>query len=217
MTSRTQRSRSTSGPNFDRIAPIYRWAEYLALGPLLQRTRTQFLTDLLDRRHALILGDGDGRFLAELLRLSPSVQALALDISGSMLHHLRMRCLRRAPSSSFRLRTLQTSTLGFTPSNETDLVVTHFLLDCFTQPDVDALAERFATHLPPGALWLLSDFGVPRRKWQRPFAALYVRALYLASHTCQTRNARFKWRAFNCAAAQPGSAACFTLSSGSCR
>jgi hypothetical protein len=65
----------TSPPNFDRIARPYRWLEYLTLGRSLERAREVFLPLLKDRRQALILGDGDGRFTARLLAqtLSPSV------------------------------------------------------------------------------------------------------------------------------------------------
>ena len=41
-------------PNFDRVARPYRWAEYLALGPLLQQTRTAHLDRLTYCRQALL-------------------------------------------------------------------------------------------------------------------------------------------------------------------
>jgi ubiquinone/menaquinone biosynthesis C-methylase UbiE len=168
--------KSPRQPNFDSVARIYRWAEYLTLGPLLQRTRTHFLPQLPTRTHALILGDGDGRFLAQLLQHQPNLQALAVDTSATMLHLLRQRC---QPNIT-RLQTLQTSALTITPSRDTDLITTHFFLDCLTQPEVDALTQRIAAQLHPGALWLLSDFGQPHPRALRPFAALYIRALYLA-------------------------------------
>ena len=100
-------------PNFDPIARLYRYAEYLTLGPLLQRTRTHFLPQLPPRHRALILGDGDGRFLAQLLTQQPHLQALAVDTSATMLHLLRHRCQPHAN----RLKTLQTSALDlFHPS-----------------------------------------------------------------------------------------------------
>jgi ubiquinone/menaquinone biosynthesis C-methylase UbiE len=99
-------------PNFDRVARIYRWAEYLTLGPLLQRTRTHFLKQLPTLNRALILGDGDGRFLAQLLTTQPQLQALAVDTSATMLHLLRQRCHPHAN----RLQTLQTSALNLSPA-----------------------------------------------------------------------------------------------------
>ncbi len=165
-------------PNFDRVARIYRFAEYLALGPLLQRTRTHFLPQLPPRQQALLLGDGDGRFLAQLLAHQPHLQALAVDTSAAMLHLLRRRCQPHAP----RLQTLQASALTITPNTNTntDLIVTHFFLDCLTQPDLNTLARQIAANAAPGTLWLLSDFAIPPRPVLRPSAALYIRFLYLA-------------------------------------
>jgi len=202
-------------PNFDRVARIYRWAEYAALGPILQRTRTHFLPQLTGCRNAFILGDGDGRFLACLLnpatnqipqRLATNqapqgfslgshrpatdrasapgvclpapaseLQALAVDTSSTMLQLLRTRC-RNSP----RLQTLQTSALDAPIPQATDLIVTHFFLDCLTQPQVDALTHRLAASTQPGTLWLLSDFAIPPNRLLNPFARLYIRALYLA-------------------------------------
>ena len=90
-------------PNFDSIARIYRWAEYLSLGPLLVRTRNHFLPQLTPCRRALVLGDGDGRFLARLLQQNPDLHALAVDTSATMLHLLRERCLRTAPNSHLNI------------------------------------------------------------------------------------------------------------------
>jgi len=192
-------------PNFDHVASLYRWAEYLTLGTLLQRTRTHFLAQLPPRNNALILGDGDGRFLAQLLARQPHLHALAVDTSATMLHLLRRRCQPYAD----RLRTLQTSALNLTPATirhaapatigypkasalgllspeeesgalAPDLITTHFFLDCLTQPEVDALTQNLASQISPGSLWLLSDFGQPRPRALRPLAALYIRTLYLA-------------------------------------
>jgi ubiquinone/menaquinone biosynthesis C-methylase UbiE len=163
-------------PNFDRVARLYRWAEYLSLGTQLERTREYHLPALTDRRHALILGDGDGRFLAHLLRQNPALQAIAIDTSATMLKLLRSRC----SFATDRLQTQQISALTVDVSADTDLVTTHFLLDCFTQPDVDALTRRLAAQLAPGAVWLVSDFAIPTAPLLRPLARLYVRGLYLA-------------------------------------
>jgi SAM-dependent methyltransferase len=163
-------------PNFDRVAHIYRWAEYLSLGPLLQRTRTHLLPHVAHSRRALVLGDGDGRFLAALLRQNQHLNALAVDTSATMLHLLRQRC---EPFTS-RLETQQASALTTAPQPGADLIVTHFFLDCLTQPELNRLAERLATQTAPGTLWLLSDFAVPEHSMLKSFATLYICALYLA-------------------------------------
>jgi SAM-dependent methyltransferase len=161
--------------NFDSIARPYRWLEALTFGPCLQHCRTHFLPQLRARKRALVLGDGDGRFLARLLAANPHVDADAVDTSAAMLHLLKARC--RAHAS--RLRTHHASALTFTPSNTYDLVVTHFFLDCLTQSEVESLIARLTPHLATNALWLVSDFRIPTGPMRWP-ARFLIAALYLA-------------------------------------
>ena len=81
-----------SKTNFDRVARVYRWAEYASLGGTLERAREFFLPRLMECRSVLALGDGDGRFLGRLLRQNPEMKAVAVDSSTEMLRLLRGRC-----------------------------------------------------------------------------------------------------------------------------
>jgi hypothetical protein len=167
-------------PNFDLIARPYHWLEHLTLGSLLQRCRTHHLPALTHAKNALILGDGDGRFLAQLLAQNPHLQADAVDTSAAMLHLLRQNCAAAFPNTQTRLYTHQTNALTFTPPHPPyDLVVTHFFLDCLTQPDLEALTTHITSHLTPNALWLISDFRIPASPMRLP-AKFFIRALYLA-------------------------------------
>ena len=158
--------------NFDRIARLYRWMEYASLGPWLQQTRTHFLPRIQDRRRAVLLGDGDGRFLARLLRQNPGLQAEAVDCSGAMLRLLRARA-----GEDGRVRTYQQCALEFCPHVPPDLVVTHFFLDCLTQAEVESLAGRLAASMAPGAFWLVSEFRIPCGAFRVP-ATVYIAGLY---------------------------------------
>src|SRR6202042_2739590 len=83
----------------------YRWFEYLTLGKALENCRLHYLPQLLNKRHALILGDGDGRFLAQLLQHNPNLSADAVDSSSTMLQLLRQRCEAATPGVAARLHT----------------------------------------------------------------------------------------------------------------
>jgi SAM-dependent methyltransferase len=163
--------------SFDLIARPYRTLEYLTLGRTLERTRLHLLPQLLKAKNALVLGDGDGRFLAHLLAQNPSLHATAIDISAAMLDLLRERS---APYSD-RLHTKQTNALNFKPPADTtyDLVVTHFFLDCLTQSELQQLTTSLKPALAPEALWVVSDFRIPPGLMQWP-AKILVRSLYLA-------------------------------------
>src|ERR1700722_7962278 len=81
----------TRTADFGRLARIYRWMEWATFGPLLWRCRCAFLAEMHDRKAALILGDGDGRFTARLLECNPLIQIEAIDASSAMLQQLLMR------------------------------------------------------------------------------------------------------------------------------
>ncbi len=170
-------------PDFDGIARAYRWLEYLTLGGALERCRFSFLPRLRDRRRALVIGDGDGRFLARLLAGSPGLCPEAVDSSAAMLALLRERCAASAPNSEERLRTHHADALEFLASSDPaakyDLVVTHFFLDCLTQGEVETLVGGVAARLVSEAVWVISDFRIPEG-WMRAPARLLVGGLYLA-------------------------------------
>jgi ubiquinone/menaquinone biosynthesis C-methylase UbiE len=169
-------------PNFDTIARPYRWLEYLTLGRSLEHCRTHYLPQLLDRRHALVLGDGDGRFTSKLLATNLNVKVVAVDISATMLQLLRQRSEAATPSAAARLCTHHANALPLPlgrAEGSYDLVITHFFLDCLTQSELDALISRIAPALTPGALWLISDFRIPTGPMHLP-AKLLIRILYLA-------------------------------------
>jgi ubiquinone/menaquinone biosynthesis C-methylase UbiE len=166
-------------PDFDSVARVYRWAEYASLGRFLERTRTHFLPELHPCKRAMVLGDGDGRFLARWMAQDIELKAMALDTSAKMLDLLRKNCAR-APNAAARLTLVKASALEMLPENETDIVVSHFFLDCLTQDEADTLVKNYAARLRPGTLWVVSDFALPHSAWLRPLAATYIRMLYLA-------------------------------------
>ncbi len=167
--------RRTGSPNFDRIARLYRWLEYLTLGTLLERTRNHFLPRLAECRSALVLGDGDGRFTARMMAMHPEMRVHAVDLSPVMLKLLEVRVAQ----AQQRLRTTVGNALEFGPDAPVDLVVTHFFLDCLTQGEVELLVRRLEPHLSAEALWLVSEFQEPRG-WLRIPGKLLIHGLYLA-------------------------------------
>jgi hypothetical protein len=164
-------------PNFNRLARLYRWMEFLTFGPWLGRTRYAFLAQTANASNALIIGDGDGRFTACLLRTNPEIQIDAVDASSAMLAAL----LRRAGPHASRVRILQTDARELQPPNlPYDLIVTHFFLDCLTTSEVASLAATLRTATSARALWLISEFAIPPGLFGRHIAAPLVHSLYRA-------------------------------------
>lgn len=165
-------------PNFDRLARVYRWMEYLSFGPVLNRCRMEFIGELTHCRNALVIGDGDGRFTARLLETMPAIKIDALDASPAMLRAL----IGRAGGNASRVRTQILDARTWQPGNHApyDLVVTHFFLDCLTTAEVHSLAAKILTASAPNALWVVSEFAIPRSWFGRVIAGPLVAALYRA-------------------------------------
>lgn len=154
--------------NCDFIAPFYRLCEYIGFGRELERRRRRFLGEALRARRALVLGDGDGRFLAQLLKLNHQVRVDCVDFSCGMLKLAR----RRAGTERVTYHHADARAMPLVHA-EYDLVVTHFFFDCFAQRDAELLACRVAASAGPQAVWLVSEFRQPRWAWG------VLRGLYL--------------------------------------
>lgn len=147
--------------NFDLLAPHYRWMEFVLAGNKLQRCRTAFLDSVGSVRRILIVGEGNGRFLAECRRKLKNAQIMCLDASSRMIRLAR----RRVEGQRLSQRDIQfvhTDLFEWTPpSRPFDLVVTHFVLDCFGSAQLRRAIELLATVTTVDAQWLIADFQVP--------------------------------------------------------
>ncbi len=168
----------TPRPSFDLLAAPYQLLERLTFGPLLHRCRTAHLDRARDRRRALILGDGDGRFLADLLRTNPDVRADSVDISPGMLAAARRR-VRAIPGAPERVRFVCADVRSDPlPDSGYDLLVTNFVLDCFRPAELAGVVSRLASAGAPGALWLDGDFRLPPAGWERLAARAALAGMY---------------------------------------
>lgn len=151
--------------SFDTLAPYYRGLERVMAGGLLQRCRTAFLADTVQCRKALLLGEGPGRFLAELLRANPRVEVTCVEFSP------RMIAAARAALEDCELKRVQfveANALHWPPPpREFDLVVTNFFLDCFCADELALVIANAAAAATPEARWLLTDFREPDHGWRR--------------------------------------------------
>ena len=166
-------------PNFNRLARLYPWMELFTFGPWLSLTRQTFLPQLRNSRRALVLGDGDGRFTARLLRSNPQIQIDAVDASPAMLTALH----RRAGPHAARVTTHLADIRAWRPQPSTppyDLIAPHFFLDCLTTSEVQTLAAKLRPAITPHALWVVSDFAIPANSFGRLIALPIVTSLYLS-------------------------------------
>ena len=162
--------------NFNRLARVYPWLEWLSFGPILWRCRCAYLAAMNNRRAALVIGDGDGRFTAKLLQANPHITVQAVDASGAMLHRLTQRASHNSARVHARLADARQLHLA---RRRFDLVATHFFLDCLTTGEVESLAMRVREAMTTDAVWVISEFAAPDNWYGRLVAKPLVSALYV--------------------------------------
>jgi trans-aconitate methyltransferase len=164
--------------SFDLVAPHYRWLETIAFGNALQRARIYWIDTLARPKRTLILGEGDGRFLCELVRTYPKIAVDCVDASEAMVQLARARLRRMHPESFSRVNFIREDILKWSPQHSYDLLVTHFFLDCFLGRELQPIIAKLASAAEPGAVWLVADFTIPRKRIARARARLWMRMMY---------------------------------------
>ncbi len=142
--------------------------EAISFGPLLHWCRTVHLPCLVECKHALVVGDGDGRFLAALLASNPTIRVQAIDISPKMTELAKQRTAFAADRVTFTIGDVLDIPL---PAGGYDLIVTNFLLDCFPLDQLRTVIDRLAGVLDQNGRWLVGDFAKPTR----PLTALIAK------------------------------------------
>lgn len=162
--------------NCDRLARWYRALEYAGFGRALERRRRALLGQMSVAQRVLVLGDGDGRFLAAFLRVNPTAEVDSVDSSAAMLALARKKA---GEANAGRVRFYHADARSWQPpADGYDLIVTHFFLDCFTDAELRPLVARLAARTTPDARWVISEFRQPRRGLAAWHARLWVTSLY---------------------------------------
>jgi ubiquinone/menaquinone biosynthesis C-methylase UbiE len=165
--------------SFDAVAPWYRALELIAFGNALQKCRVACLEEIRSPSRVLVAGEGNGRFLCELLRRDRGVQVDCIDASERMLQLARRRVQRELPDRADQVRFLHRDiTSWLPPENAYDLLVTHFVLDCFPEAELAGAIKKFAAAAKSEAAWLLADFRLPDRGFARLHAQAWLAAMY---------------------------------------
>ena len=166
--------------SFDRISGLYPTMERWLAGSCMQKARTACLKELREPRNVLLVGEGHGQLLVELMKLFPSAKMTCLDGSSGMLKKAK-GALIRAEIREDRCHFIHADALTWEPPAQDeafDLITSCFIFDCFTQKELDRLVPCLAQAGTPDAEWLIADFQIPRSGLARWRASLIVRLLY---------------------------------------
>lgn len=165
--------------SFDSIAPAYRVLEWIVFGQTLQRARTGLLRNLRSPQRALIVGEGDGRFLTEFVQWFPGAKVDCVDASKRMLKIARKRLLRGNPSALVNVNFICADVVRWEPGSvRYDLIVTNFLLDCFNAVALPVVIGKLAAMSSSDSQWLVADFQIPASGFARIVGCALVATMY---------------------------------------
>ena len=161
------------------VAKEYHLFERLIFRNVLEKARFAWINSIKSANNILLLGEGDGRFMEQIIIKNRSSRITVLDSSPRMLSEAKSRVPKefQGEIDFFEGDVREVSYR----KNSFDAIVTHFFLDCFAKNCLSLLIPRLSMALSPGGKWLLSDFVEPSyyrtAKQFRHFWCL--RALYL--------------------------------------
>jgi tRNA (cmo5U34)-methyltransferase len=164
--------------DFGPVASFYDALAGLVFGGALRRAQRTTLAAGLPPGPAprvLVLGGGAGWVLGEIWRQLPQAQVLYLETSAAMLTRTRARLRRHPapPGAAVELR--QGTEMALRPGEQFDVIVTFFVLDCFTAADLPQALARLQAARRPGAPWLVTDFRPAQRGWRHwLLASMYL-------------------------------------------
>ena len=162
--------------SFDGIAPFYRALESVVFGNALQRARTAFISELSKCRHALLVGEGNGRFLSELVATNREVRVTCVEQRAVMIELARQRIYDLKQNARVHFIDADIRDLELSP--EFDLIVTNFFLDCFDETEMPLVVVKLAAAAATDARWIVTEFAIPRRGFVGIWSGALVSAMY---------------------------------------
>jgi ubiquinone/menaquinone biosynthesis C-methylase UbiE len=142
---------------FDLVSSFYPLLEQTVFGSTLSQARRTFITRIRAGNHILLIGEGNGRFLSEVLKQTSATSFTVVDSSPRMLaaSARRIATVNRCP----RVELIHADLLEWrSPAMHYDRVVTHFFLDLFPPDLIRQIVEKISLLSAKNALWVNVDF-----------------------------------------------------------
>ena len=165
----------SKGPdNFNALARPYRWLEYGVFGKSLEQCRFNLIDHLADAQRVLTIGEGDGRFVTELVRQFPHMEVDCLEGSSAMIVQARARLPAEAKVNFYHVNALEWEY----PAKTYDVVVTCFFLDCFTDQTLQEWMPRVVNSSKPNGKWVVAEFREVFRGAKRLRSRFWLKVMY---------------------------------------
>jgi SAM-dependent methyltransferase len=149
--------------NYDNSAWFYDRLSRLVYGDALVRAQVYLLGFIPANAKILIAGGGTGWILEKLADIHPAgLQITYVEISAKMMARAKKR-----NTGENLVVFVNEAVENLTSPTTFDVVITPFLFDSFTTQSAESLFNHIDSLLKPAGLWLLSDFQLTGRWWQK--------------------------------------------------
>jgi cyclopropane fatty-acyl-phospholipid synthase-like methyltransferase len=156
-----------SKASFDLVARFYPLLEQAVFGSQLSRARRSFISRVTEGRKILLIGEGNGRFLFEVVKQDSSASITVVDSSARMLAAASRR-IATADCCS-RIELIPADILEWQSARGYDRIVTHFVLDLFPPDGIRRLIEKISQLAMEDCLWINVDFASGKQSLPRRF------------------------------------------------
>lgn len=148
--------------NFDNSAWFYDPLARLVYGKTLVNAQVYLLKYIAPGSEVLIAGGGTGWILEEITKIHPSGLSITyVDVSANM-----MALARKRKTGENKVTFINDAIENLKPATRFDTVITPFLLDNFTDENLNKLFTYIHHLLKPGGLWLNTSFQLTGKWWQ---------------------------------------------------
>ena len=148
--------------NFDNSAWFYDKLARLVYGRALVNAHVYLLRHIPENSKVLIVGGGTGWILEEIIRIYPS----GLDITYVEVSPNMMALSRKRNIGGNTVVFINDAIEQVKLHNDFDIVLTPFLLDNFTEENLDTIFSSIDSKLIENGLWLNASFQLTGKWWQ---------------------------------------------------
>ncbi len=168
--------RIRSGFNF--FATFYDLASFIFFGNSILHSQTFLLPRIKKCSNVLVFGGGTGKILIELMKRDVAERYCYVDISDRMIAKTRARLKKRFQERVDSVHFICGSLDDMEAEMNFDLIVTPYVLDCFTSEKLPLVMQQLHRHLTVDGEWLFADFNVPESRWGRSFSTFKIKVMY---------------------------------------
>lgn len=158
MSKNFNQSASATSSGFDLLAPWYDLLLKLPPGNSIKKSQYHFIDQLPYCEKVLIIGEGTGSFLKEILLRKKAGKVWVVDSSPMMARVAKKKLHDLPESEKAKVSFITSSFQEFFLDQKFDLIVTNFFLDLFTEQSVRTMGWKIRGILGSNGIWYFTDF-----------------------------------------------------------